>query len=128
VIIMFENGVLINYGYYIRVIVMSIVTILFTSRRAFNIASLLFLLTINGLIFLFATSDFYRTGIYMFFICVSLSAFALLGYRNLQYAFAFCTLSLVLFVFAYWGNLSLLPVIPNDPRNVNITFAVNLLI
>src|SRR5436190_14706232 len=128
VIINFRNGVLINYGYYIGVIVMSIVTIVLNRRRAFNIANLLFLLTINGLIFLFATSDFYRTGIYMFFICVSLSAFALLGYRNLQYAFAFCTLSLVLFVFAYWGNLTLLPVIPHDPSNVSITFAANFLI
>jgi PAS domain S-box-containing protein len=123
-----RNGLQVNYGYYIGVIVMSVATILLNRNRMFQVANLLFLLTINGLIFLFATSDFYRTGIYMFFICISLSAFALLGYRNIQYAFAFCALSLALFVIAYWGNLTLLPVIPNDHRYVNITFTVNFLI
>jgi PAS domain S-box-containing protein len=123
-----RNGLLISYGYYVGVIIMSIATIILNRKRAFQVANLLFLLTINALIFLFATSDFYRTGIYMFFICISLSAFALLGYRNIRYAFIFCTLSLGLFAIAYWGNLELLPVIPSDPRYVNLTFAVNFLI
>lgn len=122
------NDLSMNIPYYIIVILLSVVTILLNRRNQFHAANLLFLITLNLLIFLFASRDHYRTGIYQFYICVSLSAFALLGFRNIRSAFLFSGISLALFLLSFWGNITLLPPILHDEAYIDLNFAINFLV
>ena len=119
------NDIHINIPYYIAVIVLASVTIALNRRKRYTLASVVFLLSINLIIFLFATSDTYRSGVYIFFICSSLSAFALFGHRQVRYAFLFSMLSLVLFIVAYWGKQQLIPTVPFTEEYLQINFTTN---
>ncbi len=123
-----SNGIYYSLPYYIAVIILSFITIALNRRNRFHLANLLFLITINALIFLFAASDIYRTGIYIFFVCISLSAFALMGFRRIRYAFLFSGMSLMLFLLSYWGNIRIMRPLANDEHTINIYFTVNFLI
>src|SRR5690348_10120383 len=104
IIIDYSKDIHENYAFYVGVILLAIVTIALNRNRYFQAATVLFLLTINLIIFLFSSSDLYRTGTYMFFICISLSAFSLFGVKHIRYAILFCFLSLVLFLVSYLGK------------------------
>ncbi len=122
------NDLSLNFPYYIFVILLSFATIVLNRRHQFHAANLLFLVNLNVLIFLFASRDSYRTGIYQFFICVSLSAFALLGFKRIRYAFLFAGISLCLFLLSYWGNYSFLPAIMHNEAYITLNFAINFLV
>jgi signal transduction histidine kinase len=97
-----------NSPYYLVVIAAGIVTLVLNRKRLFTIASIVFMVSINGVVFLFADSDPYYTGIYAYFICTSLTGFALFGIRQKKLAIAFSVLALVLCLIAYWTDNNLL--------------------
>lgn len=117
-----------NYAYYVAVIVMGLVSIVLNRSKRYLLSSVLFLLTTNLIIFLFSASDLYRTGSYMFFICTSLSAFALFGFRQIRYAFLFSVLSLVLFLVSYIGKVSLIHPAQLNETYITINFMTNFLV
>ena len=128
VLIDFSNKITSGFPYYLGVIVLSFITIALNRRHQFHYANILFLVTINFLIFIFASSDVYRTGIYTFFICISLSALALMGFRKIKYAVLFSALSLVLFLVSYWGKFNLMTPMANDEQAISVYFTINFLI
>ena len=117
-----------NYAYYAGVIVMGLVSIMLNRSGRYELSSMLFLLTTNLIIFLFSANDLYRTGSYMFFICISLSAFALFGFRQIRYAFLFSMLSLVLFLVSYLGKVSLIHPPNVGEAYVTLNFTTNFLV
>jgi PAS domain S-box-containing protein len=122
------SQIYINFPYYVAVIVLAVITIALNRSHYFRSATVLFLLTINLIIFLFASSDLYRTGTYMFFICISLSAFSLFGFKQIQYAVLFSMLSLALFLISYLGEYSIIQVKEYSETYITITFVANFLI
>ena len=117
-----------NYVYYIAVIIMGLVSILLNRSGRYLFSSVLFLLTTNLIIFLFSSGDMYRTGSYMFFICISLSAFSLFGFRQIRYAFLFSILSLVLFLVSYLGKVSLIHPANLGEGYITLNFSTNFLV
>jgi PAS domain S-box-containing protein len=117
-----------NYGYYIAVIIMGLVSITLNRAGKYVLSSVIFLLTTNFIIFLFSASDLYRTGSYLFFICISLSAFALFGFRYIRYAFLFTILSLALFLISYLGKVSLIQPPHVGEDYITINFSTNFLV
>jgi PAS domain S-box-containing protein len=117
-----------NYGYYIAVIVMGLISIQLNRAGRYVLSSVIFLLTTNLIIFLFSASDLYRTGSYMFFICISLSAFSLFGFRHIRYAFMFSILSLALFLVSYLGKVSLIHPVNLNESYITINFTTNFLV
>jgi PAS domain S-box-containing protein len=117
-----------NYVYYVAVIVMGVVSIALNRARRYVLSTVLFLFTINVIIFFSSTNDLYRTGSYMFFICISLSAFSLFGFRQIRYAFLFSILSLVLFLVSYTGKVSLIHPPHLSEAYITINFTTNFLV
>lgn len=72
-------------------------------------ANYFFLVTINVMVYLFASSESPRTGVFIFFISVSISAFAIFHYKQRLMSILFAALTYVLFVFAYFVDFSVLP-------------------
>lgn len=116
-----------GYTFYLSIILLAIVTIVLNRKKQYTSASILFLLTLNTIIFLFVLDGISLTGIYMFFICACLSALALFGRKQIRYAFLFSILSLSLALFAYWSG--------DEPRHIahvsddyiRIAFTTNLI-
>src|SRR5882757_5420691 len=118
------NGIYANTPFYLAVIFLALVTIYLNRNKKYFLASVLFLCAINLIIFLFASSDTHRSGVYMFFICSSLSAFALFGHRQIKYAFAFSIISLALCIVSYWSD-PLLPYALVSEEYLRINFTTN---
>lgn len=121
------KGINQNHIYYIAVIVFANITIILNRSGKFQASTVLFLITMNSIIFLFSSRDYYRTGTYMFFICISLSAFSLFGIRKLRLAILFTCISLILFLISYLGKFSFVNIITSDETYITVNFVINFL-
>ncbi|QOI96150.1 MAG: HAMP domain-containing histidine kinase [Flammeovirgaceae bacterium] len=115
-----------NSPFYIFAMIAGTITLLLNRRRYFTLASIVFMIAINGVVFLFADSDPFYTGIYAYFICTSLTAFALFGIQKKFLALGFSALALILCLTAYWteGHLLNHNVVP--PAYANIYLTINI--
>jgi signal transduction histidine kinase len=117
------NGIYGNEHYYFATMLVSMASLYLNRIGKYKLASILFVSLLNFIVFLFSSSDTYRSGIYIFFVVTSLTAFALFGYKDRKIAMAFCGLSIVLFCYSYWGEPSLLPrqIFTEDSLRINFT-------
>jgi signal transduction histidine kinase len=122
------NGIRGNEPYYIAVVVVAIAALVLNRNKKYRMANILFMLLINVIIFLFASNDSYRTGIYMFHVISGITGFALFGHKDQKLAFAFAGFSAFLFFLSYWGGLSIQPKRVFTEEYVQITFATNFVI
>jgi signal transduction histidine kinase len=115
-----------NAPYYFFVIAAGLATLILNRKRLFTQASIIFMISINGVVFLFADSDPYYTGIYSYFICTSLTSFALFGIQKKYLALTFSALSLVLCLVAYWNDDSLINrnVVPPAYAGIYLSFNI----
>ena len=72
-------------------------------------ANYFLLLTINLTVYLFASSESPKTGIFIFFVSTSIASFAVFNYKQRLLSILFAVLTYVLFVFAYFVDFSILP-------------------
>ncbi len=116
-----------NEPFYLGAVAGGLATILLNRSRKFCMASVVFMITINTTIFLFADNDPHFTGIYSYFICTSLTSFALFGYQHRYMAFAFSILSLILFLIAYWteGSIISREVVPAEMARTYLTINIS---
>ncbi|MFN3840734.1 MAG: histidine kinase dimerization/phospho-acceptor domain-containing protein, partial [Cyclobacteriaceae bacterium] len=119
-------GIIGNSPYYIFVILAGIITLLLNRKRYFTMASVVFMIAINGVVFLFADSDPYYTGIYTYFICTSITAFALFGIQKKHLALGFSILALALCLIAYWTDDHLLNHNVVAPEHARIYLTLNI--
>ncbi len=101
IIIDYVNHIYFNIYYYLFLIVFSLLTLLLNRKGKFDTANLIYLILLNALIYVFASNDTYRSGVYMYFIVSALTSLTLCGYEQLKTGLFFCSLSLVLFLLAY---------------------------
>jgi PAS domain S-box-containing protein len=121
------KGIWQNHPYYVAVIIFAVITILLNRNAKFQASTILFLITMNSIIFLFASRDLYRTGTYMFFICISLSAFSLFGIKQLKLAVTFTSISLALFLISYLGGFTFISPVAFDETYITVNFVINFL-
>ncbi len=95
------NDIYFNLPYYFFLIAFSSVTLVINRNGHFKIANYVFLFLLNWLIYVFASNDTYRSGVYIYFIVCSLTALTLCGYEQLKTGLLFCGLSLLLFSLSY---------------------------
>jgi signal transduction histidine kinase len=87
--------------YYIIGITLSLFSFLLNRRQHYVLSNVLFLVTANCLVYIFASNDDARAGTYIYFIIISLVALAFFGYQYRWHGISFCLLSLGLFILAY---------------------------
>jgi len=124
----FRSGLMGAFPYYVIVVALSLLTIILNRKQHFQSANFLFLITFNLIIFLFAASDVQRTGMHMFFVCISISAFALFGATKFRYAFFFSGVSLTLFILTYLVNFSISSAMVFNESYISISTFINFLI
>ncbi|MBL7875082.1 MAG: HAMP domain-containing histidine kinase [Cyclobacteriaceae bacterium] len=119
------NHILGNEPYYLAVIITGIITFILNRKRKYKMANVLFLSLINLIIFLFASDDSSKTGVYMMFVISGITGFALFGYKDKIMAGLFALLSLTLFFLAYWFDITLRPPRVLSEEYVQINFGIN---
>jgi signal transduction histidine kinase len=122
------RGIYGNEPYYVATILVSVIAILLNRAGKYNAANILFVSLLNFIVFLFSASDTYRSGVYIFFVVTSLTAFTLFGYKQRGLAILFTLLSLILFLLSYWGNHAILPIRVFTEEYVQINFTLNFII
>ena len=121
-------GIYGNEPYYFGVIVIGILALVLNRNKKYRLANIVFMAIINLIIFLFASNDSYRTGIYMFFVISGITGFALFGHKDRKLAIGFALLSTILFFISYWGNFTIQPKRNFTEAYVQISFATNFII
>lgn len=114
-----------NEPYYLAVIITGIITFILNRKRKYKMANVLFLSLINLIIFLFASGDSSKTGVYMLFVISGITGFALFGYKDKIMAGMFALLSLTLFFLAYWFDITLRPPRVLSEEYIQINFGIN---
>lgn len=122
------NGIQGNQFYYLAVIISAIITLFLNRKGKYRLANVLFMLMINAIIFLFASNDYVRSGVYMFFVISGITGFALFGHKDRNLAIGFASLSAVLFFLSYWGGFSIQPKQVFTEEFLRINFAINFII
>ncbi len=129
IIIDYSNDIYFNLLYYVFLIAFSTFALLLNWRGNYKSANLVFLTLLNLLIYVFASNDTYRTGVYMYFMVCALTALTLCGYEQLKTGLFFSGLSLILFLLAY--VLKIYPLMPHAqvPESyVTIAFVTNFIV
>jgi len=122
------NEVTGNEWYYIAAILIGASSLYLNRLGKYKFSSISFMLLINLLVFLFASSDQYRTGVYIFFVVAAMSSIAIFGHRYKGWAFGFVILSAALFFLSYWGGITIQPKRTYSEAYINLNFAINFLI
>lgn len=121
------TGVQGNTVFYLLAIAAGLVCLILNRYGYYLIANVVFLLTINFTVYVFADNDPHFTGIYIYFLCTALTAFALFGYKYLKWAIGFSLLSLSLSLLAYWHDLHLVKRQVIALENAPLYFSINFL-
>lgn len=122
------NGITGNELYYFSAILIGVIALYLNRLGKHKLSSISFMLLINLLVFLFASNDQYRSGVYIFFVVTAMSSIAIFGHRYKYWAFAFVCLSVVLFFVSYWGGISIQPKRAYTEAYIKLNFAINFLI
>lgn len=122
------NNITGNEWYYIAAILIGILSLYLNRLGKHKLSSILFMLLINVLVFLFASNDQYRSGVYIFFVVAAMSSIAIFGHRQKYWAFGFVCLSIALFFLSYWGGISIQPKRTYSEAYVNLNFAINFMV
>jgi signal transduction histidine kinase len=122
------NDITGNELYYVSAILIGVIALYLNRLGKHKLSSISFMLLINLLVFLFASKDQYRSGVYIFFVVTAMSSIAIFGHRYKYWAFAFVCLSIALFFISYWGGISIQPKRNYSEAYINLNFAINFLI
>ncbi len=114
--------------YYLSVVIMAIVTLILNRLHKFKISTFLFLSLINLFVFYFSSIDPFESGVFLYFIVCCLMSFALLGYHQLKLSIFFISISVVLFLIAYWVDLDYLPERQYTELYLRISYTINFLV
>lgn len=129
ILIDIANGVYLNIYYYAFLIVASLITLVLNKQNKPLVANITFLVLMNLLVFVFASSDTYRSGVYTFFIVSSITGLTLCGYEQLKLGLFFVGVSVFLFVLAYVFKYS--PVLPRadfSETYITLYFTANFIV
>jgi signal transduction histidine kinase len=122
------NDITGNELYYFSAILIGVIALYLNRLGKHKLSSISFMLLINLLVFLFASNDQYRSGVYIFFVVTAMSSIAIFGHRYKYWAFAFVCLSITLFFISYWGGISIQPKRNYSEAYINLNFAINFMI
>lgn len=105
----FIDGVYLTLPVYIVNFAFLIVCIFIHRQGRHCLANYFLLPTLNITVYIMASSESPNTGAFIFFLPVSLSAFAVFNYNQRLLSLLFAAFTYVLFAFAYFVDFSILP-------------------
>ena len=122
------NGIDVFIPWYILMGVVSLVIIYLNRAKQYNTATILLLITINSLVFLFADTDPPEGGTYFFFLTCSLTGLVLGGYYHRIAGVAFALLPMVIGIIGLQTDLPLVSTPVYEKSVLEVNFVVNFVI
>ncbi len=104
---------------------MAAVSLLLLRSKKYKAAKISLIVSINLLVFWSALIDPLETGVFLFFIPVGISSFAILDFEDNKTGLILVLFSSVLFILAYYSDIKIIEVTPLTQSYIRITFAVN---
>ncbi|MBL7843887.1 MAG: HAMP domain-containing histidine kinase [Cyclobacteriaceae bacterium] len=114
-----------NIPLYSVISIVGISTFWLNRKKLYREATLLCILLSNFIIYLFASSEPAASGVYIFFLPVSLAAMALFTYKDWYLGLGCVLISLVLFLLSYLSEFSILPKIEGVDATDELYFLIN---
>lgn len=102
------NGIYQNLYLYLITSATGLVAFFLNKKGHFQLASILLLVVLNAVVFVFTDRNPDVAGTYFYFLCLGLTAFALFDYNQIRLALFFALLSLILLLLAYLTDLHLM--------------------
>lgn len=122
------NGVTVFFPYYILAILGGLVSFLLNRSGKYTAATLVQLLFINILIFIFADVDHPYGGVFFYFVPCSVIGLILFNYYNRFLSIVFALLPIPLALIAFYTDLNIIPPPSYEPHMVRMNFISNLII
>ena len=117
-----------NIPLYSVISLVGILTFWLNRKKLYREATLLAILASNFIIYLFASSEPPASGVYIFFLPISLAAMALFTYKDWYLGFGCVLLSLLLFLASYTLDFSILPKIEGTDSTDELYFKINFVV
>lgn len=114
-----------NIPMYSVVSLIGIITLWLNRKRLYREATLFTILASNFIIYLFASSEPAVSGIFIFYLPVSLVAMALFTYKDWYLGLACVLISLGLFLLSYLSEFSILPKVEETDATDEVYFIIN---
>lgn len=114
-----------NIPLYSTISLIGIATFWLNRKKLYREATLLSILLSNFIIYLFASSEPEASGVYIFFLPVSLAAMALFTYKDWYLGLGCVLISFVLFLLAFSLEFSILPKIEGVDATDELYFLIN---
>jgi len=119
------NGVTVFIPWYALLAFLSLATLLLNRKKYYTAATILQLLLINGLIFLFADVDHPNGSVFLFFMTCSSAGLILLNYYQRTVSILFALLPITLGLLAYTYDLRIIPPPMYEENMIRINFIAN---
>lgn len=122
------NNVWIFLPWYALLGGVALVTLVLNRKKYYTVATIIQLILINGLIYLFADVDHPYGGVFFYFITCSIVGLILINYYHNSYGLLFAFIPIVLAYLAYTTDLKLIPSPIYEDHLIRINFLANLTI
>jgi PAS domain S-box-containing protein len=122
------NGVKVFIPWYGLLAGFALVSLLLNRKKYYTAATILQLILINSLIFLFADVDHPYGGVYFFFLTCSSAGIILLNYYNRSLSIVFALLPILLGFLAFTYDLEIIPPPIYEENMIRVNFLANLTI
>jgi len=122
------NGVTVFIPWYALLAGVALITLLLNRKKYYTAATILQLILINSLIYLFADVDHPDGGVFFYFVTCSISGLILLNYYHKSYNLFFALMPVLLGYLAYTTDLNVIPSPSYEEEMIRINFIANLTI
>ncbi|CAN5605098.1 hypothetical protein BH10BAC4_BH10BAC4_07690 [soil metagenome] len=122
------NGVFVFIPWYGLMITMCALAMIFNRNRRYTLSTVLILIIINFLIYIFADVDHPSGGVFFYFITSSMAGLILMSYYQSRWGLLFALLPIVMGLIAFFTDLNLIPPPVYEKNMVVINFVSNFMI
>ncbi|CAN5120200.1 hypothetical protein BH09BAC3_BH09BAC3_29630 [soil metagenome] len=119
------NNVFVFIPWYCLMIATCVVAMIYNRKRKYTISTLIILLCMNFLIYIFADVDHPDGGVFFFFMSSSMASLILLSYYKSRIWLTFAFLPIVMGYLAYFFQLDVVPEPSYEGNMVQINFLSN---
>lgn len=127
-IIDLSSAVYINFSWYCLLMVMSVITFVLNRLQYYLLSSLVLLVMVNGITYVFASTDSFGIGTYFYFVTAGFGAMVLFGFSKRWVGYLFSAISFGLALLAYTGEYPAIPFIEMSEEYVKINFITNFIV
>jgi signal transduction histidine kinase len=110
---------------YFVLLITPVIALSLIRRKKYKAAKVLLMVTANLVVFWIAINDPFETGVFLFFVPTGIGSFAMLGFADTKTGMLLSLLTAILFVIAYFSDLTVLRLERPSDLYIKISFLFN---